>query len=414
MKWAGFCGLLATLVALFAISRFWLSAREALIPGLLLLLYQGEIIWAVSGLETTVYQALLAAAVYCCYRGLGYTWEKSRTHYNHAQLFTAGLVLTLAALTRPEAVVVIGLFFLLLAWDKIPNSTYFAHLRALCFFLIPLLVFYSPYFIWRYLYYGYLFPNPVYCKGFSHALGALDYNYLRLCAPLLLGVLGLCWARVDKRFYFLSLPSIAYLMMLINADPIVAFGNRLFLPAFALLLPLVVYGLRCLVSQTLAWRGALWLAVFLLAWFAIPKMTLEQYHYFTLAPMAGEQLRLHVVSWLNEREKPGDKVVLADAGLIPYHSSMFFIDSYCLNNTTMAHDKAVNKYTSFCHQVIKEQPKTIILTSLKEQGNQIYTPADLCLKKELRHHQHYQLTKTLATSDNNSSYQYEIYTSTTN
>lgn len=64
LKMAGIVGLLFSCLFLFLIARFWFSARLSLIPVFYLLLYKGEPIWAVSGLETTVYQALLCASVF--------------------------------------------------------------------------------------------------------------------------------------------------------------------------------------------------------------------------------------------------------------------------------------------------------------------------------------------------------------
>ena len=218
----------------------------------------------------------------------------------------------------------------------------------------------------------------------------------------------------DKRHFFLWLPSIIYLLMLIHADPVVAFDNRLFLPAFSLLLPLSLLGFNKLILYFLKKRGVyfsftLFFIVFLFISYYMPWMTLDQYRYFSEAPVAGEQLRLNVVHWLDAHAKKEDSVVLADSGLIPYFSKLNFIDSYCLNNLSMAHYPVAKRYEHFCHQILLEKPNIIILTSLIEHGQVHYTPSDFCLKKHLNSDNDYQLMKTFTNNKPDPLYRYELF-----
>ncbi|KTD73999.1 protein LphB [Legionella tucsonensis] len=417
LKMAGLVGLFFTCYFIYLISRFWFSRRESLLPCVALLFYKGQIIWATSGLETAVYESLVCGAVYCSLRGMGYNlFPDSRRVAVSAYFVGAGIFLALAGMTRPEAPALMILFFILICWDRPIKDTQ-RYWHGVVLFCCTLVSLYGPYFFWRLIYFGYLFPNSVYCKGLSeeHTF-SLDAHYLKLILPLASLAVPACVKSKDKRHYFLWLPSLIYLIMLIDSDPVVAFENRLFLPVFALFLPLLVQSIYVIVRFfrkkidfifTLLFYSSFFIILFLF----IPVMSLADYHYFSQNPVKGEQLRSKVVDWLNSHASAGDWVVLADSGLIPYASNLSYIDSYCLNNLEMAHYPVQRKYEQFCKSVLHKKPTIIILTSLIEQDEVIYTPSDVCLKAELSKYPNYKLSKTYVSISRDSIYRYEIYES---
>ncbi len=147
-----------------------------------------------------------------------------------------------------------------------------------------------------------------------------------------------------------------------------------------------------------------------MVFFFIPGMTLADYHYFSQNPVKGEQLREEVLNWLTIHTVSGEVVVLADSGMIPYYSNLNFIDSYCLNNVSMAHYPAAQRYEQFCKDVVQEKPEVIILTSLIEEGKVIYTPSDVCLKTWLNQQSNYKFQHAFVSNDPNSAYRYEVFT----
>lgn len=416
LKIVGVLGLFFTGYFLYLISRFWFTKRSSLLPVLCLFTYKGQIMWAVSGLETAVYEALICGSVYFCLRGMGYQlFPHHRGQAKANFLIAAGLLLALAGMTRPEAPVLMVLFFILICIDR-PKTELRHYYYAVFLFSLTLLLLFIPYFVWRLFYFGYLFPNSVYCKGLVKAFTlSLDLTYLKLIWPLVLFSLPACFMAHDRRHYFLWLPSLAYLFMLADSDPIVAFNNRLFLPAFALLLPLALQGMGVVVFWYLQRRDTVCLfffyaLVFLMVFFFIPGMTLADYHYFSQNPVKGEQLREEVLNWLTIHTVSGEVVVLADSGMIPYYSNLNFIDSYCLNNVSMAHYPAAQRYEQFCKDVVQEKPEVIILTSLIEEGKVIYTPSDVCLKTWLNQQSNYKFQHAFVSNDPNSAYRYEVFT----
>ncbi|MFJ1267187.1 protein LphB [Legionella lytica] len=415
LKSAGVLGLFFTCYFLYLITRFWFEQRSALLPCIALLFYKGQIIWTVSGLETAVYQALICGSVYFCFRGMGYQpYPQTRAEPQNYAFILAALLLTFAGLTRPEAPALMALFFILLCWDR-PSNGGGLYWQGIFLFCLTLALLFIPYFSWRFFYFGYLFPNSVYCKGVTKAFSfALDFNYLKLIWPFALLALLACIKMPDKRHYFLWLPSLAYLLMLTDADPIVAFDNRLFLPALALLLPLALQGVNWLVvrymQNSLLALYVLFLGMVLMF---IPKMSLSDYRYFSQNPLKGERLREEVVQWLKVNTKPGVDVVLGDSGMIPYYSDLNFIDSYCLNNRDMGHYSTQQRYEQFCREIMLQKPEVIILTSLVEQGRVIYTPSDLCLKAALKNQHDYTFRQSFSTDDLNSTYRYELFSLST-
>lgn len=415
LKYAGVIGLLASGIFVFLLSRFWFSIRLSLIPVFYLLYYQGEPIWAVSGLETTCYQALISAAVFCIFYGSGYRfYPKERVKPDSKWLIIAGITLSLAAMTRPEAPAYMVLFFILMCWDN-PTVDGRRQWRGIILFCISIIICFVPYFLWRWNYYGYLFPNPIYCKGYVTSTFRNNWEYIHLIWPFFLLAIPACLKAKDKRHYFLWLPSIMYLLLLVNSEPIGTFYNRLFLSAFILLLPLSQQGLSTLLNFYLPERDvgyslSLFLLSCIVAMAFIPSKNLASLRYFSQNPVKGEALRRELAHWLNDNVAPKNKVVLGDAGFVPYSSSLQFIDSFCLNNVEMAHDSKKLRYENFCQQTLVQKTKIIILTSQITKGVLWYQPSDLCFKKAFKKNKDYKKRIEFSIGDARDSYRYEVYT----
>ena len=414
LKGAGVLGLYATTWGVYCLSRFWFSRRLSLIPCLWLLLYKGQIMWTASGLETTVYQALLCFSLYCLLRAIGYPLLPGSNLdliQPSSYFMISGLLLALASLTRPEAPFLVGLFLLIACCDRLPDAVQNrAKWRGLLSTLGIFCLIYIPYFIWRWVYFGRLFPNPVYCKGLSESWFEQDANYLKMAWPFLLLALIAIWRAPRWMYAYFILPGLLYLLLLVAADPVSSFDNRLFLPGFALLLPLSFLGLKTLLAMAMNpeddnFSLMLFAIAMLCLLLFVPMKNLMQYDYFTLMPTSGEQLRGRVLAWLNTNTRVGDSVVLSDSGLIPYKSRLRYLDSYCLNNRAMTEQPGKGMYERFCAQMMLQKPEVLILASFQD----IYSPADVCLHGAVKNNPDYQLRASYAVGDNHDSYRYDIY-----
>ena len=112
--------------------------------------------WATSGLETSTFSFLLCAAFYVFF----FTEIKEIKRY-----MLSGLFLCLALLTRPDTLLIVFLANLLFVCNLFFQKTEIVKIiKTLLFFNLAIIVIYFPYFLWRYNYYGFIFPNTYYDK----------------------------------------------------------------------------------------------------------------------------------------------------------------------------------------------------------------------------------------------------------
>jgi arabinofuranosyltransferase len=129
-------------------------------------------VWATGGLETSFFTTLLITAFYVFF----FSDLRDRT-----KLLVSGLILSLAMMTRPDALLITfevnGLFLIALllkrtALPKIISTLLLFNLAFICIFI--------PYFLWRFNYYGFIFPNTYYDKLGNETLFGKGFYYLWL------------------------------------------------------------------------------------------------------------------------------------------------------------------------------------------------------------------------------------------
>ena len=129
-------------------------------------------VWATGGLETSFYTFLLTAGFY-----VSFFSDLSQ----QKRLLLSGLFLSLAMMTRPDALLITfgvnGLFILHLLLQKIQIKKI---ISLLLFLNAALVLIYAPYFLWRYNYYGFIFPNTYYDKLGNESLFSKGFYYLWL------------------------------------------------------------------------------------------------------------------------------------------------------------------------------------------------------------------------------------------
>ncbi len=117
--------------------------------GFFIMTNPGMILWTISGMETILYSVALAAVALSLWRDL----EKDKAPV------AAALACVVAALIRPDGVVIAGFLTLAIFW-KTKNQRW---KNALIFSLI-FGILYGVYFAWRFHYYGWFYPNTYYAK----------------------------------------------------------------------------------------------------------------------------------------------------------------------------------------------------------------------------------------------------------
>ena len=330
------------------LTRRLAGAAPALIVMLALALDERLAWFATCGLETAMVGAFYVPAIVLLVRG--------RTALP-ALLFVG------AALTRMETVLLFGvaLVFLLARCRSRPELRRPARFAAA--FTLP----YGTYYVWRYAYYGWPFPNTYYAKvGSVSSAWQRGVDYLSACATSMslwpaLGIAlvallaGVALHLVQRRGALRQRPSAGVLVAASCATYaafVVAVGGDHFRERFVyhfypLLLATMAWALRLLAERThlrrrlrratpLVVAGVLLLA---LAPVAHAKVRFE--------PAWGMAAWQSVGQWLRANARPTDKLATDAAGVIALESNLYTIDILGLADLHIAHlDVAMGRGTA--------------------------------------------------------------------
>ena len=395
-------GLLIVLLS-FKLAAQLLGDAWGLVAALIVATNQGLLIYTTrgAGLETGLFTFLGLAGVYALLSGLsgcralelsgagavgrwsGGVGSKGAQNAKRSSSFrTAGLLLALATLTRPEAALIFGvcLGFIIInslyprlvnpnpqtptPQSKIPHplnsklktqnskliiqhSTFNIQHLTIPIFIASYLAIVLPYFLWRLSYYGDLLPNTFYAKtggGTLAMLRGLEYAArfgLAMGGPLLLlalvPILGKTKSAILSRM--LGWPGMMLAVCVLYTTYIVRVGGdhfpaqRFFVPLLPWLAVLIAAGLARSYDWTAAHFQGLGrvLAALLLA------VLLPSYSMYALwrAPElnqivrgSDENLRIwqELGWWLADNAAPDDTIALMSAGAIAFYSEHTAID----------------------------------------------------------------------------------------
>lgn len=209
-----------------------------LIPSVMLVFTGSFIFWSISGMESTMFISF-------CLLGI-YFYLKESTGENIGYKFP--LFIFLATLTRPEGLYFFGLimihklFFTFREYKSSAFKILFSrnNLISYAVYIVPVIF----YFLIRYMYYGYLFPNTYYAKtGLStdYLNSGIEYFIKFLKAYMLYGVLLLAPLYLLRRKENIFAVSLFYLIIISFILYVISVGgdvlkqNRFFLPVLPLI-----------------------------------------------------------------------------------------------------------------------------------------------------------------------------------
>ena len=357
------------LVIAFRLTERLLGRREgavvdpwAYLPPALLALSSGWACWASGGLESQLFAFLVLAAIDA------YVAAEARPR----RLGRLGVLLALAAMTRPEGLLVtaiVGLHRMVtnLARERrvLPNVD-----ELLC--VAAFLAIWAPWFAWRWWYYGWPFPNTYYVKAageplrpdYDEKLRAAGVYYveqwatqLRLAwgAPLLAA--GLVARPRTPRFTFVTLAAplaAVYLSYVVSVGGDFMGLHRFILPLFAIAAILVGLGLERLAGWTppgpRRWAAPALAAVVVLGFgWSQQRLTAA-----SLAPPPGKMADrgidtpAYLIAYTENRAAIGramrpcfrddDFSIVGGAGAQPYFGRMRAIDVFGLVSERIAHE----------------------------------------------------------------------------
>lgn len=319
--------------------------------------------WCTGGLETQLFTFLVF---------LGF--ERLLAETDRGAGFASGAAFALAAMTRPEGVMlfaVAGLFRILVNFSR---EGRFAPRRHEILQVVLFAALFVPYFVWRWRYFGYPFPNTFYVKSSGgRGTWALGAYYLRRFAEdhslfFLLPLVALGWpSREDwRRRALLSLTALVWVIFSLY---VIKVGGD-FMGLYRFVLPVLPLGalalqealrglsrrLEPLVGRlTLTLAGTALAAGYLAGSFQVSR---------TAATFVGDDRgidtpsylkkyaedRIPIGRWIGQQARSDDFMTVGGAGVIPYYSGVRAFDVFGLVDKNIAHDPSMTVSNRPGHQ----------------------------------------------------------------
>jgi arabinofuranosyltransferase len=353
--WAPLIGGLCALGTLFAVMWYqYRRGRAFLMIGILLAANGGFATWATGGLETSLFTLLVTLGIlFLATRFDPLTVKQSspkgqehikaqETHW----LVLSAVSLFLAALTRPEGVLIAGFCGVFLLIQVFGRKMRFAELMLwAAAWVIP----YGIYFAWRYSYYGNLFPNTFYVKsagpvlwksGVEYLLYAVQrfHVYLLLIPAVALLFAHRSWGLPRALKWLIGIVTIPYLAYIVYVG-----GD--FMDMFRFIVPIAPVALLAIGSAwqeyfnfvRKSWSRRAAVATVSVLLVAAVGLNLHsswdsQTIWFRHGLDSIGLLRKYYVDWteaahdIAEMGKPTDSLATTAAGIIPYYTDMYTID----------------------------------------------------------------------------------------
>lgn len=358
------CGL-AVLYVVFRVMERALGRKTpwAAVPSLLLACSSGFACWTSGGLETQLFTLLSVIAV----DGVVAAELDGRA------LRRAGIALALAAMTRPEGMLIaaaLGLTRVVCNLVARRPLLWRAELVA----TVWLLVLWGPWFAWRYWYYGWPFPNTYYVKatgrwvtaslaqdmwsnGLYYLWAWLRQSQLLYALPLAVVGLAAVPARSPRFALALACGVIAAVYLPYTASVGGDFMglHRFIMPMFVVATIVVVLGLEWLVMRMPRGRGRLALAIVLgsalVVGFAFTQvlLTSRSLAWKNWDSDHGIDTPSYLTVYTEDRATIGramascfradDFSIVGGAGAQPYYAHMRAIDVFGLVSARVAHEQ---------------------------------------------------------------------------
>ena len=285
--------------------------------------------WMCSGMEVNMFTFFILASLLFYLKGIYVN--------NKKYLFITGIFLAFTVMTRPDGALVVIILFCDNLFRSIKNRNY-----DILYLAVPSALLYLPYFIWRYLYFGYLLPNTYYAKvGYGIAQILRGFNYLGdFLIPVIIlvilagvGVFRTSGKKGNNIFYLFL--SVIFLFItytvLVGGDVMPAF--RFFVPIIPFISLLAAIGVVSISSK----RGVLIVMTAIVFAFNIYMLITNEN---ITRQIFKDQVYLrgkYVGLWMKENLPANTLIATNTAGSIPYYSGLPTIDMLGMNDKHIAH-----------------------------------------------------------------------------
>ena len=307
--------------------------------------------WCTGGLETQLFTFLVT---------LGFDLVLGEVTLGKG--WSSAVAFAFAAMTRPEGVLLFGLVALFRLLTNFGRGRRLLPRRHEVVWAAAFVVLFGPYFLWRWHYYGWLFPNTFYVKSSGTAgTWKLGGYYLRRFSEdygvhflVVLALLGRA-AKVDERRR--DLRRLAALVWIAYAAYVVKVGGD-FMGLYRFVLPVVPLGVVAL-SESIrriaahlrpalgSWVPALGFSMVAAGFLIGSAHTTQEARSYVGADNGIDtpaflkkyaEERIPVGQWLGRYRQPDDLMTVGGAGVIPYYSEIPAYDVFGLVDAHIAHD----------------------------------------------------------------------------
>jgi hypothetical protein len=333
------------------------------------------VFWGFSGLETPLFMALLTGGAYCYLR-------ERRTG---SLVPLSAVVFAAAAMTRPEGVLAAAVTGAFVLGEVFTTGDRRRRISRLLFWVATFGALYGSYFLWRYSYYGYLFPNTYYAKtGTTSALFnrgleyvwfyGLRYQVLALAAGLT-ALLLRPRLRLDAA-YLLALVGVMLGAIVYEGADSFPHG-RFMVPLLPLLyLGGMAGGAVVLRRLSIPQRQSAAIAAVLLTLAALSLLRSNQ-HPTLVAEDLLQRDSVDLATWLSENSPEDYTIGAFGVGAIGYYSDRDILDLLGLNDVETAHSEVDDLGAGLAgHEksnpdyVLEEARPEIIIPSLGQRSAQ--------------------------------------------
>ena len=313
------------------------------------------IAWSLGGLETTLYTALLMLLTY------QFSNTANPSCLTTKKIIRLGILLAIITMTRPEAILFVGItgLFLLL-----PHGFKSPRWKPLSILALSFLAVWLPYFLWRWNYYGDLLPNTYYVKMDTDFMTRLrnGFHYLHTysrIAPFILplgimtGLLALIQIRAKDHSQHHQTQSLFYMLSVAAVGTLyVCYTGGDHMPAYRFFVPLIpIYGWLLaqslpIVTPALVNRHARFLYVCCMGLICMQSVWSNQKMRDAKHIDPAASVGRDVGMWIQHNLPTHSTIALNTAGSTPFFAPQHrFIDMLGLNDKHIAHRQIKERRT---------------------------------------------------------------------
>jgi hypothetical protein len=274
-------------------------------------------------------------------------------------------------LIRPEANLLVVIVFIIVFFSIVEKKRFL--FKVAWIYLIPMLA----YFIWRWAYYGLLFPLPFYIKSGTFTLAGKDYvlNFLILLFSNLLLYIGLASFNNKIATKLIGIIAIIDLTFYLFVTPTMGYDYRFLFPLVPLILVLSGIGIAKLLQKVPdllekkanSLSSVVLIGSIILIIYACNNMPRTLALFSHKLDYANGMIRNHLFIGQTLSKVAHDQsnpvLVITDAGAMAYYSGWRTIDAGGLNDEFIAHGQGDK-----LGYIFDNDPDVIVLTS-----NDLYT-----------------------------------------